>query len=158
MGALQQAKTESMNCPFCGGEGMVTIFHRDYEGIPSVLVETADGFRKSKVLRATAYCACTAGQTISVNHQHTAKDVYDRTPSLRILMGNPGSLWSSDDPSTPKSIQQTDWGDQRHQVASLPLTQNRPESPTRASIFGAGPRAKPPAPHVVPTTDDEPAF
>lgn len=153
--AIARARSSSENCPFCEGDGMVTIFHRDYTGQPYVTAVDRDGRRRMKLLRCAAYCACELGQAISENHQDSAKDVYKRTPNLKVIFGKDDSLWSPDDPTVDLDAPDVTWASLKAEMNRKPVVATRPGPPTRKSIFGDGPRARPPEPVVAVDEDDD---
>lgn len=55
---IDAARSDSRDCPFCDGEGMITVYAPLYKG--EVFVVTPDG--RKYVARTTAHCRCRLGR------------------------------------------------------------------------------------------------
>ncbi|CEF48291.1 unnamed protein product [uncultured bacterium] len=86
------AAAASRDCPYCSGAGLCTIYHRDYDGNPTITVGEKDA-----VARYAAHCVCDLGRWM---RGHTEPEMLKRIPDLRRTLD--GAVpWTWRDPTVP---------------------------------------------------------
>ncbi len=76
-------------CDHCGKSGMVTVYHKFYEGSQTVLWEHTDRFGEVRTIKSagtvSAHCSCGLGQWM---RSQTAEDLRSRIPDLADVLTN----------------------------------------------------------------------
>lgn len=89
-----QAQRESCKCQFCGGAGLATAFHPDYDGNDTLACADADRGEFKIAGRCSCHCVCSLGRWM---RSKTSLKMLDRVPDFTaILTGH--SSWLSCDP------------------------------------------------------------
>lgn len=106
------------DCEWCAGQGLKTIFHDRYTGLPYIeLKRHSDGQVKKYALRCAVPCVCILGQWIREQHEQEATAV--RQPRLEDVIE--GRIpWTIFDPSLPpdKPADPKTWAEFRQKLAS----------------------------------------
>ncbi len=93
----EKAVQESRNCKHCGGDGLVPVYHRNYEGF-LIMAEEFPGI-------VAAHCECRYGHWIRSNCPFALKARY---PALGDVLAG-GTEWLIDDPTIP-GVPEEFWG------------------------------------------------
>jgi hypothetical protein len=120
---IAAARAASHDCPYCTGFGLATVFRAGYAGEAVVDEIGANGQQFRRLMMTPAYCICTAGRWLLVNHQADAKDIFARMNDLYdILDSRKGSLWAVNDPTMPyfDPGEVPDWAAFRRMIAAGP--------------------------------------
>ena len=125
------AKQEG-RCPLCDLTGLVTIYHKNYDGKPTITVKNHNGEVREARARVAAHCSCEVGKWI---RSCTAPDALPRIPQIRDILTGTLKNWSPIDPTEPEcdDMQEPNWKDFRRWLAEhdKPLTKPilRPKAP-----------------------------
>lgn len=76
-------------CKICGSTGLVTVYHRFYEGSQSIIWEHTDKFGEVHSIKSagtvSAHCSCGLGQWM---RSQTTEELRARIPSLLDVLAN----------------------------------------------------------------------
>lgn len=89
--ALDMARADSRDCPFCDGEGMITVYAPGYTGCEIAMTRDSIPY----VARTTGHCICKLGRYM---RSQTKEDIRKRIPDIDdVAQGR--SRWLTVDPT-----------------------------------------------------------
>ncbi len=89
---------KSWQCRHCGGHGLVTVYHRRYEGHPVIADQEPDKPPRCFAAVVMAHCECKMGEWM---RERTTPEICDRIPDLKAVLAG-RTDWSIDDPTIPE--------------------------------------------------------
>ncbi len=126
------------HCRFCNLEGHLTIYHKDYRGLPTRKIVDHNGEERAVRAICTAHCSCEVGKWM---RSCTLPDLRERIPPLDLVGRGKLQNWLPVDPTLPDvdELEEPDWKAFRRQLAAEPpskIIHVKPEkTPFRAQAY-----------------------
>ena len=110
------AKQEG-HCQFCSLSGQVTIFHKNYAGLPTMIIADHNGEEREVMACIVAHCSCEVGKWM---RRYTPSEILGRIPGLSELGRGAYKNWTPVDPreSDCDLTEIPDWKSFRRWLAS----------------------------------------